>query len=338
MPGFRHPKAKLCRIIGIVALAVMSIVSFSPELMDMSSSIVYGGVALSTANHTEQKIDQFLIQDFLESHHVDSTNARWIQDYVNWHNEQRQLYRDTDLLVHPHGPPVVIVYFDEKSEGISGRFQSIGPLLKFCHEQHRILLLQFYNPLPLETFLAPTLFNWTVPYHNTTVHQDHLESTYPSLTIQEESSTARVVRLYKKDLKKQLPKLHNVPYRVMWHLYFQPSQLLQETLDTTYQQLGIRPGHYHAIHCRILHPAHEKRFKKNLADKEGFQDWESHKVDAMETAIRAIQCSNWLTSTTITTTKESNGNQTLLPTYFFSDSHDLVQSVLKNENSACLII
>jgi hypothetical protein len=44
---------------------------------------------------------------------------------------------------------------------------------------------------------------------------------------------------------------------------------VQHALNDTYKALQLSPGHYHAIHCRVRHPAHNNKDKcQSPADTE----------------------------------------------------------------------
>ena len=271
-----------------------------------------------------------------------------ITNYVRWHNSMRQQFSDKRLLLSPNAPSLWIVYYDETSEGLSGRFSSIHKLLLACIEKQYLLLFKWYHPMDLETFLVPNAFNWTLPQLNSiTENPTSLKKLSKRVTIGRR--TVKVSNAIKVSKKKYQDIKSIIPYGNFWRLLFTPSPQLMGTLWDTYNNdLHIMPHmqeqKYNVIHLRILHPAHQKLERKNTHDKTGFgTDWYEQKqiqVDAFSTAIHAIQCSNWLIQqqeeeeqqlTPKPTNQSFSPYQS--PTYFMSDSQELLKVVLGNEPS-----
>jgi hypothetical protein len=215
--------------------------------------------------------------------------------------------------------------------------------------------------MDLETFLIPTAyFNWTVPIlsnHQTSTSRELTES-YPRCVFQKRkenppsqpshddndavnnnnnntstitpstsTSTSTTICHYN---RMGFLGSYKHPFGVIWHTIFRPSALVQQALDETYHELNLTPGHYHAIHCRVRHPAHHNKDKYQSpadkeADKNGVLLFEGKtKSKALQTAIHAIQCSQWLTT-------NHQNDLGRMPTYFYSDSPDLVQAVVDSQ-------
>jgi hypothetical protein len=251
----------------------------------------------------------------------------WIRDYTSWHSEMRQKFQGPQLLEHPDAPNVLIVFVDHLTTGgLHDRFQKIGPLLYHCHISRRILLLKWYAPMPLENFLVPNLFNWTVPDHRNVSTSGRLKEFYG--IFDKRDTTSKIVRsekFHQKFHKKNLRPIP-APAGVIWYVCFKPSPRVQAELDETYSRLGLVPGRYNAIHLRVRHPAHTNSVKPVTADKNGLNFTGDDKRKAMESAIHAIHCSNWLISSIRTESAEID----MEPSYFYSDSEDLVQNVIHN--------
>ena len=111
-------------------------------------------------------------------------------------------------------------------------------------------------------------------------------------------------------------------FGTIFHMFFRPSEGVQQELQQIYQELNLRPGAYSGVHCRVRHP---KATPKEImvkgkneqypADKTGLP-WEGDtKRFAIEIATYALKCAQTLPAT--------HGNPE--PIYFFSDSNDLVE-------------
>jgi hypothetical protein len=91
------------------------------------------------------------------------------------------------------------------------------------------------------------------------------------------------------------------------------------------KSLGLEAGKYSATHCRVRHPG---RFMDNIAtgkngseaDVSGLPWHGPNKEMALASATRALLCTQWLSKST----EE--------PVYFYSDSEDLVQQLLVEQN------
>jgi hypothetical protein len=266
--------------------------SYAQEEIQVSTVLVPRVAPIIWLNKHGQQVVQ-TIDDTFEN----STVLRkfgWIRDYASWHSEMRQKFQGHQLLEHPDAPNVLIVFVDHLTTGgLHDRFQQIGRLLYHCHTSRRILLLKWYAPMPLENFLVPNLFNWTVPDHRTVSTFGRLKEFYG--IFDKTDTTSKIVRSQKfhKNNLRPIP----APAGVIWYVCFKPSPLVQAELDATYSLLGLVPGRSNAIHLRVRHPAHTNSVKPVTADENGLTFTGDDKRKAMETAIHAIHCSNWLIST-----------------------------------------
>jgi hypothetical protein len=133
--------------------------------------------------------------------------------------------------------------------------------------------------------------------------------------IAEDQLETRLQQLGETDL------LHWTPsFGILFRAFFQPSHGVQNDLDDLYRSLGISPGTYSAVHCRVrhpkAHPPHMVVLGKNAnynADKSGLPWSGETKSFAIATATQAIMCAE-----TLLETKEE-------PMYLLSDSADLVR-------------
>jgi hypothetical protein len=234
----------------------------------------------------------------------------------------RQQFPDMRLIDHPDAPSLLIVFHTVGSEGLADRFRKLGKILHTCYEKKRLLLLKWYSPMELENFLVPNLFNWTVPNHLNTSTPNRLISSYKKYKNEHPSGKIAIDERGKQSGKMQMEEKFKEDFGIYWYACFRPSVLVQSAIEESYTELGLVPGHYNAVHCRVRHPAHDGSTKRNTADLGGlvFEGKAKHK--AIETAIHAIKCSNWLTS-----------HQTSEPIYFYSDSEDLVEAATSHDQS-----
>jgi hypothetical protein len=114
--------------------------------MKVKANVVTSSNSTNTNTNTNTKV---LLSD------PDTSNPNWIYEYIIWHTKQRTLFPDTQLLTNKNAPSILIVYFNKYSEGLAGRFNELPSLLWFVYERNLLLLITFYNPLPIENFLIP---------------------------------------------------------------------------------------------------------------------------------------------------------------------------------------
>jgi hypothetical protein len=134
------------------------------------------------------------------------------------------------------------------------------------------------------------------------------------------------------NLKKELLALNETDtvedtatFGKLWRAMFRPAPLVQDEIDATMKSLGLEAGKYSATHCRVRHPG---RFMDNIAtgkngseaDVSGLPWHGPNKEMALASATRALLCTQWLSRST----EE--------PVYFYSDSEDLVQQLLVDQN------
>jgi hypothetical protein len=321
---------------------------WSNVVNDIAYSTGTGNASTLRQEPLQEAIDQWFDSLLVSTRSEDATtnSTQWIRDYVQWHAATRARYPDTQLLFKNNNdedaPKVLIAYHDQNKHGLTDRVRALGHLLHFCSQPpRRVLLIKWYEaPMDLETFLMPTTyFNWTLPI-------------LPARTSTSEKLTKRYPNCFKNKKNKRIGKRDRIcqtddsikhlgsfkqPFGVIWHSLFRPSPLVQHGLDQTYHELHLIAGHYHAIHCRVRHPAHYNKWKPfaSKADKEaelnGLLTFEGKTQDrALQTAVHAIQCSNWLVQ------QQQNHDGTTeenLPSYFYSDSPELVQAVLDSQTT-----
>lgn len=289
--------------------------------------------AESNAPILSQQIDEYFEN---LSGNYNSSDTQWIQEYLHWHAEARQAFPDQKLLDDLEAPRLLIAYLDPAKQGggLTDRMKGLGHLVRLAFENQQVLLLKWYDaPVPLEAFLEPHLLNFTLPAHPNTTTPEKLKEAYGT------DAANQKVTLTK--FNNQLGNyLH--PYGVLWHALFEPAAPIRKAIDSSRATLGLQPGLYDAVHCRIGHPAYfDKKSYDSKADKvQGYNFKGTHRVRAMTTAIRGIQCSQWLAQQQQQQQQLSPPSHLLLakgnttntngsvPIYFYADSADLVRTVL----------
>lgn len=248
----------------------------------------------------------------------------WLKEYIQWHSDIRMKFFDNELLENPNAPNVSI-YLNCCIGGLNDRFKNLDTALYNAFLNKRILLIHWYDCAALDTFLMPNVINWTVPSNFNNV----IFSSRPcrNLNTQEiQDMSGRIVLrspgVYLK-LKLTQAAYSNDAMSYSWHALFRPSPLLQSNLNKVFRKLGITPGYFDAAHCRVRHPAHLKHSGPGLnpEDHGGANYTGNQRLLAIKTAIRAIQCTDWI----------SDSNRTEYPIYFYSDSEQLVDSVIRKD-------
>jgi hypothetical protein len=122
-------------------------------------------------------------------------------------------------------------------------------------------------------------------------------------------------------------------FGALFRSFFRPSPGVEKALVTARGELGLIPGRYSAVHCRVRHPKASSgggafgtvlvsKDPSHTADKSGLQWTGQSRIFAIRTAARAVRCARTLTIASADSNKEGEE-----PLYFFSDSIDLVRYV-----------
>ncbi|KAG7369049.1 hypothetical protein IV203_031792 [Nitzschia inconspicua] len=101
---------------------------------------------------------------------------QWIQDYVQWHAQQRQLYPDMELFQNPNAPKLLIRTCLGICGGLHDRIGQLPWDLYLAAKTKRLLLVAWQRPKELENFLLPNelskgeagdantiMLDWSVP-------------------------------------------------------------------------------------------------------------------------------------------------------------------------------
>jgi hypothetical protein len=282
---------------------------------------------------------------------------KWITDYIAWHNEMRTLYPGKLLFEDPNAPHVIVRVCLGLCGGLNDRLGQLPWDLYVANQTRRVLFMKWDRPKPLEEFLVPNLFNWTVPadamgfegMKETRAQKEFFEGYRADRPEKEFWETELDISLERarsgefKDIKilrhillghlnenvleqrlrdlGETDMLHWTPsFGKIFHAFFKPSAPVQAELDAVYETLGLTPGKYSAVHCRVRHPKATPhgilvlgKDASHPADKTGLP-WVGQTKDfAVSIATHAVMCARTLSSSPSE------------PIYFFADSNDLVR-------------
>mmetsp|Transcript_9311 Transcript_9311/g.19930 ORF Transcript_9311/g.19930 Transcript_9311/m.19930 type:complete len:440 (+) Transcript_9311:118-1437(+) len=257
----------------------------------------------------------------------------WLQEYIKWHNQQRSIFLGDDLIYNSTAPNILIhVHCNGISGGLNDRWKHFHKTVYHCHLEKILLLISWPGPWRLENFLSPNLLNWTVPNH---LSERFREGGWCDIITEniKRRSLSDKIHLSAIDENRVSLDSSDTSFSVIWHSFFLPSELLRCRLEQSTKSLRLQPGHYHAIHCRVRHPAHFGLVRLVPEDYGGTNYTGKQREVAIKTALRAIQCANLVVSTTkpasgIELREATKRMKESAPYYFFSDSEDLVHSVI----------
>lgn len=283
----------------------------------------------------------------------------WIRNYIAWHNAMIQKYPGTDILTNPNAPKILVRTCLGLCGGLHDRLGQLPWDLYLANQTGRLLFVKWVYPRPLEKFLVPNEFNWTLPLTHSirsfnmnvktvTNMREMFEGFLEDQPVEEfwktsldvairratvgEFKDIRLLRhrllghLDEKELEQRLQQLgetdmlHWTPsFGHIFGAFFKPSPDVATKLKQVYNEFGLQPGKYSAIHCRVRHPKATPSNvyvmgKSNVspADKSGLPWYGSNRDFAVTVATKAVYCARTL---------QEPGE----PIYFFSDSNDLVR-------------
>jgi hypothetical protein len=274
----------------------------------------------------------------------------WVTNYFEWHGQMRQQFPDQELFEHDDAPKILLKYCKWKDRVICGglydRMGTIPKVLYVANRTNRVLLIKWYVPMKVETFLLPVAINWTSPHHDRLRSRNFFRNNlqkpksakhFIQWALDKPAVDEHLLVVHREanslNLKKELLALNETDtiektttFGKLWRALFRPSPLVQDEIDATMESLGLEPGKYSATHCRVRHPG---RFAEIVSGKNGSEadvtglPWHGpNKEMALASAVRALQCTQWLS------------NSTEEPVYFYSDSEDLVHHLLVEQNQS----
>ena len=304
-------------------------------------------------------------QQVFSSSQTSQDLPKWIQDYFAWHKEMRDKYPGKELFTNPSAPPLIIRTCLGLCGGLNDRLGQLPWDLYVANQTQRVYLIRWERPRPLEEFLVPNEIDWSVPEgvegfgdmhavraitelfpEGDRPSDEFWKSKFDKALEQAKTGEFKDIKVLRHRLLGHLREdvleerlkalgetdmIHStLSFGKIFRAFFKPSPGVEVQLNQVYNELGITPGHYTAVHCRVRHP---KAFAKGMtvwgknpdypADKTGLPWYGETKDFAVAIATHAIQCARTLSS---------SANE---PVYFMSDSNDLVNYVaheLKNES------
>ena len=198
----------------------------------------------------------------------------WSQQHDDIHNDERIKFF-----------VVRCFSFDRKCGGLADRLLPLPYLLQVAHNTSRVLLIHFQKPAPLEEYLVPPReggIDWRIPpwlvrsfnfsgdsrrykttsnleWHannpNETVIQSIFQSYhYGSQNYEENRLQMAAVAGGNSE---EEPTFRQV-VRDVWRVMFTPVLPIQKLIQQELSSLGVQPGHYAAIHCRVMYAVVER--------------------------------------------------------------------------------
>ncbi|GKY91959.1 hypothetical protein MPSEU_000167500 [Mayamaea pseudoterrestris] len=92
-----------------------------------------------------------------------STLPAWIQNYLEWHQQERAKFPGNALFDDPDAPKLLIRTCLGLCGGLNDRLGQLPWDLYLANQTGRLLLLHWHRPVALEEFLLPAELNWRVP-------------------------------------------------------------------------------------------------------------------------------------------------------------------------------
>ena len=102
-------------------------------------------------------------QEMDESSHLIAALPEWIRNYMAWHKSMREKFPGRKLFEDPDAPKLLVRTCLGLCGGLNDRLGQLPWDLYLANQTNRVLLLHWHRPVPLERFLVPNGFDWTVP-------------------------------------------------------------------------------------------------------------------------------------------------------------------------------
>jgi len=255
----------------------------------------------------------------------------WITKYIEYHNQMRAKYPGKEIFTNPDAPPLLIRVCLGLCGGLHDRLGQLPLDLSMANETGRIFLLQWQKPHPLEEYLLPNEFDWTVPEG---VGYDDMHAARAHTYLDLEPGTSlkdldNVIEDMKNgDLSKirilntkllgdqkgellssRLKKAHETDMiddtltfgRIFWS-FFQINPKVQNLIMEQKEILQLHKNNYVAVHCRTRHPKGWSKDKPPpRAEVEGYPADKSdiifegyEKEFTVSVATHAIKCAQAL--------------------------------------------
>ena len=267
---------------------------------------------------------------------TDSTTLSLVPDWLEEMLESQPSSTHHESLADPNQKFLVLTCHKyngnvkEECGGLVDRLALIPYYLLLAYETKRMLLIKYSTPYPLEEFLIPVNFDWTLPTHYVKQEWD----IYANRTQQQYKNQRRIqwhkhihlnssanqrfilvnTNLIKRHVTSYFQQQTGISTDDIWptlfRRLFQPSKPIAQTIDRLAARYKLIPGHYGGVHTRLNYPT--KNLVKN--EQNGFP-WQTHAQQAHGIGINAINC-----------ILQAQPNTTHI--YLASDSHELIHDLL----------
>ena len=230
---------------------------------------------------------------------IDPALPKWIRDYILWHRQMREDFPGDELFNNPNAPNVLVRTCLGLCGGLHDRLGQLPWDLYLANQTRRVLFVRWYRPKPIEDFLIPNAFNWSMPptipgfsrmqevKHTVTDMFDGTDDSRPEDDFWTTHLDRAIDRANHGDFKSvkvlrhrilghlnegvledrlralgETDMIHNTPtFGKLFFMFFHPAPAIEMELEDVYSSLHIKPGQYSAVHCRVRHP---KAFSKKV--------------------------------------------------------------------------
>ena len=179
--------------------------------------------------------------------------------------------------------------FDRRCGGLADRLLPLPYLLSVAANTSRVLLIHFQKPALLEEYLTPPqggidwrIPEWLLPAFHFTPDSRRFKATgnlewhasYPGDTVVQSifQSYHYGAETYDERRTPHEPTFREV-LRDAWRVLFTPTPPIQKRIQLELNLMGIRPGHYAAIHVRALYAV-----KEDQRDLKDIEQWSRNAV------------------------------------------------------------
>lgn len=199
----------------------------------------------------------------------------WMNDYFNWHHQQRELLR-------PHtvrGVRFLLMEcwpWQRICGGTADRLRSIPLIIKIAHQTKRLLMIKWGRPAELEEFLVPPQggLDWRVPDW-LIPHLANQSNFHPATRVEKLVHLANLVdeqvvatrlqvhdhgsKFYNENRREVGEPLFRDIYSLLWSRVFTPTPPITTLIEQQLQSLDLMPGQYTAAHVRALYLEQERK-------------------------------------------------------------------------------
>ncbi|CAB9520637.1 expressed unknown protein [Seminavis robusta] len=230
--------------------------------------------SLSTATTEDLIKDKDLYLPYpgqpLWSNHTNDTLPTWLTEYLEWHQQQRQLLNESNWKEFYF--LVSSAFKGQRNGGMTDRIRPILSLVRLAAQTQRILLIYWERPFALEHFLLPPQggLDWRVPKYMTgdvrttpargsgwnPIQSAATNRNYKLVTVAYQSWHYGDL-WYNEVIQPDEPPLL-VTFRHAWHIIFTPSLPVAQGIHHNFRRMGVFPGEFATTHMRALYAIQER--------------------------------------------------------------------------------